>query len=409
MTPMSSSASTDGSGSSAGRAGAAEWWPLRFGVFLAPFHQAGRNPTLLLEQDLALIEHLDRLGYHEAWIGEHHSGGWEIISSPEVFIAAAANRTRSIRLGTGVVSLPYHHPLHVADRMVLLDHLTRGRVMLGVGPGQLASDAHMLGIDTTRQREMMEESLEAIVALLDGGEPVTREPDWFTLRDARLQLRPFTHPRFEICAAGTFSPAGPKTAARFGAGLLSIAATQEQGFDALGYHWGVMEEVAARHGTSVDRRAWRLMGPMHLAETVEQAKRDVAYGLVDVQGYLKKVLPVPFDETASLDERVEQGNANGSFIVGTPDMAIRQIERLWQQSGGFGAYLFMGADWADREATFRSYELFAREVMPHFTGQAAGPLASADWVASGSETWVGQTTTAIGKAAADYESTKAQA
>jgi limonene 1,2-monooxygenase len=374
---------------------------------MAPFHQAGRNPTLLLEQDLALIEHLDRLGYHEAWIGEHHSGGWEIIASPELFIATAAARTRSIRLGTGVVSLPYHHPLHVADRMVLLDHLTRGRVMLGVGPGQLASDAHMLGIDTSRQREMMEESLEAIVALLDGDAPVTRETDWFTLRDARLQLRPFTHPRFEICTAATFSPSGPKTAGRFGAGLLSIAATQEQGFDALGYHWGVMEEVAAQHGNTVDRQAWRLMGPMHLAETMDEAKRDVAYGLVQVQGYLKKVLPVPYDEAAPLDQRIEEGNATGGFIVGTPDMAIAQIQRLWDQSGGFGAYLFMGADWADREATFRSYELFAREVMPHFTGQAAAPLGSAQWVADSSDTWVGQTSAAIGKAAADYESSKA--
>ena len=188
----------------------AGWWPLRFGVFMAPFHQAGRNPTLLLEQDLALIEHLDRLGYHEAWIGEHHSGGWEIIASPEVFIAAAAARTRSIRLGTGVVSLAL--PPSAARRRphgpARSHH--RGRVMLGVGPGQLASDAHMLGIDTNRQREMMEESLEAIVALLDGREPVTRETDWFTLRDARLQLRPFTHPRFEICAAATFSPRAPR-------------------------------------------------------------------------------------------------------------------------------------------------------------------------------------------------------
>jgi limonene 1,2-monooxygenase len=381
-------------------------WPLRFGIFLAPFHKAGRNPTLLLEQDLALLEHLDRLGYDEAWIGEHHSAGWEIIASPEVFIAAAAARTRHIRLGTGVISLPYHHPLHVADRMVLLDHLTRGRVMLGVGPGQLASDAHMLGIDTSRQREMMEESLEAIVALLDGSEPVTQERDWFRLRDARLQLRPFTHPRFEICVAATFSPSGPKTAARFGAGLLSIAATQEQGFDALGYHWGVMEEVSARHGTSVDRRAWRLMGPMHLAETMEQARDDVAYGLADVQGYLSKVLPVAFDTTASVAERVEHGNASGSFIVGTPDLAIAQIERLWQQSGGFGAFLFMAADWADREATFRSYELFAREVMPHFKLQSAGPLGSAEWVAERSTTWVTQTTNAIGKATQDYEASK---
>src|SRR5581483_11112488 len=120
---------------------------LRFGIFLAPFHPFGENPTLALERDLELIEWLDRLGYDEAWIGEHHSAGWETIASPELFIGVASQRTRHIRLGTGVVSLPYHHPLMVANRMVLLDHLTRGRVLFGVGPGALASDALMLGID----------------------------------------------------------------------------------------------------------------------------------------------------------------------------------------------------------------------------------------------------------------------
>ena len=212
-------------------------WPLRFGIFLAPFHPPHRNPTLALERDLELIERLDELGYDEAWIGEHHSAGFEIIASPEVFIAAAAARTKHIRLGTGVSSLPYHHPLMLADRMVLLDHLTRGRVMLGCGPGALPSDAFMMGIDPNRQREMMEESLEAILALLDGTEPVTRETDWFTLRDARLQLRPYTHPRFEVCVAAQVSPAGPRAAGRFGCGLLSIGATSSGGFDVLGSHW----------------------------------------------------------------------------------------------------------------------------------------------------------------------------
>ena len=113
-------------------------WPLRFGAFIAPFHPTGQNPTLALERDLALIEHLDRLGFDEAWIGEHHSGGYEIIASPEIFIATAAQRTQRIKLGTGVVSLPYHHPFMVAQRLVLLDHLTHGRVMLGVGPGRAA-------------------------------------------------------------------------------------------------------------------------------------------------------------------------------------------------------------------------------------------------------------------------------
>jgi limonene 1,2-monooxygenase len=383
--------------------------PLRFGVFLAPFHRAGRNPTLLLQQDLELLEHLDRLGFDEAWIGEHHSGGWEIIASPEVFIAAAAARTRRLRLGTGVVSLPYHHPLHVADRMMLLDHLTGGRVMLGVGPGQLASDAHMLGIDTNRQRAMMEESLEAIVALLNGKEPVSRETDWFTLRDAVLQLGPLDRRRFEIAVAATFSPAGPRTAGRFGAGLLSIAASQPGGVDLLSSHWQTANEVAAEHGQVMDRNAWRLMGMMHLAETVEQAREDVRYGLVDVQNYQGKVLPIPLDPDRPLEARVEEGNATGSFICGTPDMAIEQIERLWQRSGGFGAYLLLAADLADPAASRRSCELFAREVMPYFTGAAAGPLGSHEWQVGLSSRWRDQTAQAIGKAVTDHAASRPQA
>ena len=107
---------------------------LRHGIFLPPFHPNEENPTACLERDLDLIAWLDKLGFHEAWIGEHHSAGYEIISSPEIFIAFAAERTRHIRLGTGVVSLPYHHPMMTADRIVQLDHMTRGRVMFGAGP-----------------------------------------------------------------------------------------------------------------------------------------------------------------------------------------------------------------------------------------------------------------------------------
>src|SRR5437763_688533 len=166
---------------------------LRFGIFLAPFHRYPDNPTLAFERDLELIEWLDTLGFDEAWVGEHHSAGWETIASPEVFIAAAVQRTRHIKLGTGVVSLPYHHPLMVANRMVLLDHLSRGRVMLGVGPGVLYTDAVMLGIEPTRQREMMDESLGVILRLLTETKPVSHKSDWFELNDAALHLRPYTH------------------------------------------------------------------------------------------------------------------------------------------------------------------------------------------------------------------------
>ena len=219
---------------------------------MAPFHPTGQNPTLALERDLDLIEHLDRLGFHEVWIGEHHSGGYEIISSPEVFIAAAAARTKYIRLGSGVNSLPYHHPLMLADRFVLLDHLTRGRAMLGCGPGQLTSDAHMLGIPADTQRPRMDEALDAIMALLRG-ETVTKQTDWFTLQDARLQLKPYSEPNIEVAVAASISPTGAKAAGKYGTGLLSIAATTKQGFDAIGTHWQTWNDVAAKHGNTADR------------------------------------------------------------------------------------------------------------------------------------------------------------
>ena len=115
---------------------------MKFGIFMGPFHRVGENPTLAIDRDLELVQWLDHLGFDEAWIGEHHSAGWETISSPELFMAVAADRTKHIKLGTGVISLPYHHPFMVANRMVQLDHMTHGRVMLGVGPGALQHLGH---------------------------------------------------------------------------------------------------------------------------------------------------------------------------------------------------------------------------------------------------------------------------
>ena len=383
-------------------------WPLRFGIFLAPFHPAGQNPTLALERDMELIVRLDQLGYDEAWIGEHHSAGFEIIASPEVFIAALSQRTRHIKLGTGVSSLPYHHPLILADRMVLLDHITRGRVMFGVGPGALPSDAFMMGIDPNRQREMMEESLEAILALLTSDEPVNMQTDWFTLRDARLQLRPYTHPRFDVAVAAQVSPAGPRAAGRFGVSLLSLGATSAGGFDVLGAHWQTCEERAEKFGTTVDRRSWRLVGPMHIRETEEQARADVEHGLADWVRYFQEVAALPIaPETDDHTTLLEAMNASGIAVIGTPDMAAAQIQRLIDQSGGFGTYLFMAHEWADREATLASYELFAREVMPRFQGSSERAVRSRDWAAENRPEFIGAAINAVGKAITDHMAEKA--
>ena len=160
---------------------------LRFGLFFAPFHSAKLNPTYAFERDLMLTEHLDRLGFEEVWYGEHHSGAMEMVASPELMVAAAAQRTKYIRLGTGVKSLPYYNPFLLAETMAQLDHMTRGRAMFGVGPGALPSDAKMIAIPVSAIRHRMEESLDTIVALMRG-ETVTRKTDWFDLREARLSV-----------------------------------------------------------------------------------------------------------------------------------------------------------------------------------------------------------------------------
>jgi limonene 1,2-monooxygenase len=374
---------------------------MRFGIFMAPFHPVQQNPTLALQRDLELIQHLDALGFDEAWIGEHHSAGYEIIASPEVFIAHAAARTTHIKLGTGVSSLPYHHPLMLADRIVLLDHLTKGRMMFGVGPGALPSDAFMMGIPTDKQRERMEEALEVMLRLFRG-ERVTHESDWFVLRDAKLQLAPYSD--FDIAVAAQVSPSGPRCAGRFGLGLLSIGATSAGGFDVLGQHWGVMEQRGEEFAQPVNRDKWRLVGPMHIAETEEQARKDVEFGLKDWIEYFQKVAALPLaPETDDPGALVDAMNASGLAVIGTPDQAAAQIQRLVDQSnGGFGAYLFMANEWANTEATKHSYELFARYVMPQFQGSLPSPQESRDWAASNRPAFIGAATEAVMKAIGDH-------
>jgi limonene 1,2-monooxygenase len=389
--------------------------PLRFGVFYAPFHPLGQDPTLALEYDLERVVELDRVGFDEAWFGEHHSGGYEIIGCPEIFIAVAAERTKHIKLGTGVTSLPYHHPWLVADRMVLLDHLTRGRVLFGTGPGALPSDAFVMGIDPLDQRRRMEESLEAILALLRSDDPVTRQTDWFTMKEARLQLRPYSHPHFEVAVAAMISPSGPRLAGTYGVSLLSLSMQIiEGGFAAIGQAWGVVEEQAAKvKGPAPDRDNWRVLGAMHIAETKDEAIGDCTHGLEDFSKYFGTAgfVPLGYEVAETKDPRafVESYAEGGNVVIGTPDDAIAHIEGLLEQSGGFGTFLMLGHDWADRDATLRSYRLFAREVIPHFKGKLAAPRTSHDWAAAKRDELFGRAGQAIVAAITSHVEEKAAA
>lgn len=355
---------------------------MKFGIFLAPFHRLGENPTLALERDFKLIELLDELGFDEVWVGEHHSAGWETIASPEVFIAAAAERTRRIKLGTGVISLPYHHPLMVANRMVLLDHITRGRAMLGVGPGNLYTDALMLGIESTRQREMMAESLDAIMALLTSDEPVTRRTDWFHLVEARLQLKSYTEPHLPVAVAASQSPAGVQLAGKYGAGLLTNAVSVGvRGPVDLRSQWRIAEETAAEHGKTMSREEWRLSVPVHLSDSREQALAEVretgGHLYVD---YLEKAVGIP--AAGPPESVIEQMVDSGAAVIGTPDDLIAAIERYQETTGGFGGLLVRAHEWTGWEKTRYSYELLARYVMPRFQGSLRG-LEASYWDARG--------------------------
>jgi limonene 1,2-monooxygenase len=353
---------------------------MKFGVFMAPFHRVGENPTLALERDLELLQWLDTLGFDEAYIGEHHSAGWETIASPEMFMATAAERTRHIRLGTGVTSLPYHHPFMVANRMVLLDHLTRGRVILGCGPGALASDALMLGIKPERQRAMREESLDAIMRLMSSTEPYTVKTDWFEMNDAVLQLRPYQDPIVPVAVASVESPAGVTLAGKHGASVLSLSVPRDTiRKTSLAELWSIAEETAAEHGKEMHREDWGIVMGMHLAESKEQAFKDIRQGSGNiVTEYFGETLGNPVPDVPR-DQIVDYMVDHNQWIVGTPDDCIAGIERLQEISGGFGKFMIRVEDWAPRDKIHRSYELLARYVMPHFQGSVQGIEISRDW------------------------------
>ncbi len=352
---------------------------LRFGTFIPPIHPVAENPTLCIDRDMALVEHLDRLGYDEAWIGEHHSAGAEVIASPELVIAVLAERTNRIRLGSGVSSLPYHHPLILADRFMQLHHMTRGRAMMGAGPGALVSDAMAMGIKAERQRDMMDEALDVMIRLFRG-EEVTLKTDWFELREARLQMRPYANEPIEIATASVVSPSGARSAGRFGTGMLSLSGTSPESLQAAVRNWGIANEMAEQYGQTMDRNAWRLVGLVHVAETREQAFANVRYGIDEWIQYFDDVATHPMVPPEGKGDPAEHLVKVGRAVIGTPDDAIAQIQKLLDATGGFGAYLITDQNWTRFEDKLKSYELIARFVMPHFQGQNVQREQSYDWV-----------------------------
>lgn len=374
---------------------------MRFGIFLAPFHPNNENPTLAIDRDMALVQHLDTLDYDEAWIGEHHSGGFEIISSPEIFCAAAAQVTKHIKLGSGVISLPYHNPFMIANRVAQLDHMTRGRFMFGFGPGALAGDAYRMGVDPEQSRRMMHEAIDVIMPLLRG-EMVNAETDWFKMQDARLQLPAYTEGGPEVAVASSRSPTGALAAGRHGTGMLSIGGTSDAALEAHSKNWATCEETAAENGQTVSRDNWRMVTLMHVAETRQKARDNVAFGLKQWTKYFSDVATFPIIPPG-VDDPMEYLIESKSAMIGTPDDACEFIDHLMKGTGGFGALMQLAHNWADWEQTKRSYELIARYVAPHFRGSNSLRQFSYDYSTQNREKFVNAAAASVENAIKSYE------
>lgn len=352
---------------------------MRIGAFVTPNHRPGDDPTLAMHRDLKLVEHLEELDYAEAWFGEHHGSGWQYIASPETFIAAASQRTTRIKLGTGVSGLPFHHPLMLADRIVMLDHLSKGRVILGTGPGGPQVDAPMMGLDPDVLKPRHEEALETILALLTSEEPIDRETDWFTVRQGRLQLRPYQNSPIEVVVSSLSSATGPTLAGRFGLGMLSLGLLANGGADRLTNVWEIAEKKAAESGQTVSRDGWRLAGPrMHLAPTDAEARRDVEFGLRQFISFMHATGARHVSTDDDIETSIEKLNASGAVIIGTPDRARAYLKDLQDAIGDIGCYLIPTQDWADHATSLRSFELFARFVAPHSHRQTASLTRATD-------------------------------
>jgi len=352
----------------------------RFGAFLAPHHPIGENPTLQFQRDINLAEQLDKLGFDEFWCGEHHSTGWEVIASPELFLAAVGQRTHNIKLGTGVVSLPYHHPFNVAQRIVQLDHQTNGRVILGTGPGALPSDAYMLGIDPLTQRDRQDEAMGVIKRLLAGDDRFSYECEWFTLKDARLQLLPVQE-EIPMATASMISPSGMTLAGKYGCGVLSLGSMSTTGLAALPTQWSFAEESARKYGNTVDRRNWRVVMSWHIAETREQAREEAKHGLMRWHNeYIVDTLMRPGEQKYKTPDEavdhVESMGLAGAALIGTPDDLVASVRSMQKLTGGFGTVLGFVHDWANHINTAKSWDLVARYVIPEVNGMLDAYRAS---------------------------------
>src|SRR5258708_7258147 len=344
---------------------------MKFSIFMMPLHHPTENPSLAFNRDISLIHYADELGYDECFIGEHHSGGWETMPAPEMALAKASAHARRIRLGTSVISVLFHHPFHVAERMAFLDHLTRGRAILGVGPCALVTDKNLFGLATEKLYPMMAESVEIIVRLLESPDPIDYDGQYWKIHQMRLQLRSYQQPRMPLAIASSGNPVSLELAGKYGMLFLSPAGKNKRNNQTKAEQWNAVEGIASRHGTQTSRDNWRIATCVYLADSREEAWRDVEASIDRDKHYFFSIgLKAPYEAypgQPAQEITPRSGADRRDWIIGTPDDAIAQIERMQAETGGFGGVFLNTHEGAGPGKGGRAEEHFSGYGITHLS------------------------------------------
>ncbi len=354
---------------------------MNLGFFTMPMHPPQRDYTQTLKEDREAVMLADRLGFCEAFIGEHITDVCETIPSCLAFIASVAYQTEQIRLGSGTVNLPNNHPAQVAATVAMIDHMLQGRFVFGIGPGGLRSDMEMFGNLDRDRNAMFVEAIDQILAIWNGTPPYDLRGEFWTITTERtlladvgqgVMLKPFQqpHPPIVVTAIVPHSK-GLTAAARRGwkpvtANFLQppLAAT----------HWPMYEQGCGLGGHAAERSDWRVCRSIFVADDDATAhryarSREGPYGFYfwnlmskrRGHGNLDIFKPDPTvpDAALTLDDVLET-----LVICGSVASVVDQLLALRETLGNFGTLLYAGHDWADPALARRSMELMAEQVMP---------------------------------------------
>ena len=354
---------------------------MQLGFFTMPLHPPGSDMAKTLEDDLQQLIELDRLGYAEAWIGEHFTTEWENIPAPDLLIAQALGVTKQMKFGTGVTNIPNHNPFYLAHRIAQLDQMSKGRLLWGIGSGGFIGDFQVVGIDpsTGEHREMTRKAVDLILKLWE--EPDVGSYDhahWhFNVPPSddeiglRVHVKPFQKPHPPIALAGislksdTLELAGEK-----GWIPMSINFCPDR---VLKSHWASVVEGAAKTGRTPDRADWRVARDIFVADSTKEARKMALEGVLarDFEQYFRRLIPkgrgmgiLKKDLDMPDSDVTSEYMMDNVWIVGSREEVTEKLAALNAEVGGFGMLLAMGHEWLPHDAWMDSMGMLINEVLP---------------------------------------------